>query len=168
MRTGDESAGGAGILIVDIDNKNGGFVSWDILREENPETIETVTVGTGNGGEHLWFLYPDGYSISSSQDALGAGIDVRANTGYALIPPSITAQAYKFEINPNDAPIAELPHWILDALNARKQEKSKPKMPAAAKVGEIVNQGNRHQSLVEIAGAMRRIGFDKDNYRKHR
>jgi putative DNA primase/helicase len=162
MRTGGKAAGGAGILIVDIDNKSGGFVTWDMLREDHPGAIETVSVVTGNGGQHLWFLYPDGYKIGSSQGILGPGIDIRANLGYALIPPSVTTQPYKFEINPDDVKIAELPEWILHSLNSNRQEKDKPKMPAAAKIGDVVQQGERHSTLLEIGGAMRRVGFDAD------
>lgn len=162
MRTGDKSAGGAGILIIDIDDKSGGFTTWDLLREDHPGAIETVSVVTGNGGQHLWFTYPNGEDIPSGQAVLGAGIDIRANSGYALIPPSVTTQQYRFEINPDDAPIGELPQWILDSLNSKKQAKDKPRMPAAAKIGDTVQQGERHQTLLEIGGAMRRVGFDTD------
>jgi len=94
MRTGDIKNGGAGILVVDIDAKSRGYETWDLLRDEHVGSIETVTVETGGGGQHLWFTYPSGVDIRSSAGALGPGIDIRANDGYVLIPlpepPKIT------------------------------------------------------------------------------
>jgi len=78
MRTGDKSAGGAGVLIVDIDQKSGCFEAWDMLEEENPKPrFETVTVRTGGGGEHLWFTYPDGVDIPSAANVLGPACEDR-------------------------------------------------------------------------------------------
>lgn len=162
MRTGDSLDGGAGIAVIDIDNKSNGFVTWDFLREENPEAIETVTVASGNGGQHLWFLHPQGIEISSKQSALGEGVDVRADGGYILIPPSKTNAPYRFELNPDETEIAEIPEWILSQLNGRVSDIKETTVPAAAKVEENINQGERHQSLVSVAGAMKRIGFDHE------
>ena len=65
MRTGDCATGGAGVVIIDIDPRNGGDESWENLRYENPGLIETVTVESGGGGRHLWFSYPSGLEIQS-------------------------------------------------------------------------------------------------------
>jgi putative DNA primase/helicase len=162
LRTGSKDGGGSGIVVVDIDSKSGGFVSWGHLREENPELIETVTVTTGNGGEHLWFAYPERIKIRSGVNVLGEGIDIRADGGYVLIPPSHTVQQYRFDINPDDSPIAELPNWILSTFNSRLRMKKTVKLSAAMDHDSVVNQGKRHQTLVSVAGSMRRVGFDID------
>jgi putative DNA primase/helicase len=152
MRTGAAEEGGAGIIVIDIDNKSGGFETWDMLREEHPEPLETVTSATGNGGQHLWFAYPPGVDIKSGAGVLGKGIDIRANAGYIIIPPSVTNNQYRFELNPDNTPLAELPGWILTALNGRVTHRI---------AGEI-HQGERHQALVQVAGSMRRIGMPGD------
>ncbi len=100
MRTGDIKTGGAGILVVDIDTKSGGFETWELLRNEHLEPIETVTVATGGGGQHFWFIYPPGMDIRSGAGVLGPGIDIRANGGYVVVPPSRTSQDYRFLLNP--------------------------------------------------------------------
>lgn len=63
-KAAETGTGGAGICVVDIDAKSGGFETWDLLRDENPEHIETVTVETGGGRQHLWFIYPPDVEIS--------------------------------------------------------------------------------------------------------
>jgi hypothetical protein len=115
-RTGDTLEGGSGLVVVDIDVKSGGPVSWDQLREEHSEPLQTVTVRTGGGGNHLFFKYPAGHVIKSST-AVWPGIDIRANNGYVIIPPSVTIQRYVFELSPSDTEVEELPDWILSKLN---------------------------------------------------
>ena len=85
---------------IDIDKKSGGYETWDLLQTVNPEPFETVLVSTGNGGQHHWFFYPDSFDIRSGAGVLGKGVDIRANGGYVLIPPSKTSTQYQFEISP--------------------------------------------------------------------
>ena len=158
MRTGNQSMGGSGILVVDIDAKSGGYDTWEQLRVEHLEPIETVTVATGGGGQHLWFAYPDNLNIRSKAGVLGPGIDIRANDGYVLVPPSETFAPYKFLFNPEEVEIAPCPRWILDLLNITI-EPHVVKLPAGLRIGAEVPQGARHQALLTMAGAMRRIGM---------
>jgi len=171
MRTGDWLTGGGGVLVIDIDKKSGGFETWEVLRSENPGPIETVSVATGNGGQHLWFAYPAGYDIRPRAGVLGPGIDVRGNDGYVVVPPSKTTGEYRFELNPLKAPISVLPEWILHGLNGGgaettfKVKKEEAKTPAAQRIGEKVDQGQRHQALTTVAGALRRVGLEGDEIR---
>jgi hypothetical protein len=165
MRTGERHPGGAGIIVVDIDNKTDGFVTWDILRDENPGVIETVTVATGKGGQHLWFTHPLRMDIRSGTGVLGPGVDIRANLGYVLVPPSKTNNPYKFELNPSDTFIIDLPGWIKDKLNGRVKTDIKIHQPAATKLWEVVTQGTRHQALTSVAGSLKNTGFGDDEIR---
>src|SRR5687767_485840 len=59
IATGAKKDGGAGIVVIDIDmnhekGKNG-FVTWEALRDEHSDPIETVTAKTRRGGNHLFF-----------------------------------------------------------------------------------------------------------------
>lgn len=165
LRTGDKQAGGAGIIVLDIDNKTDGFITWDLLREENPGLIQTVMVSTGNGGQHLWFVHPSGVEIRSGAGVLGRGIDIRADFGYVLLPPSKTSLQYKFELNPSDTEISEMPEWIKDKVNGHPKMNTKYHLPAAVKLGPVVNQGTRHQALTSIAGSLKKTGLEEDEIR---
>jgi putative DNA primase/helicase len=165
MRTGDKKDGGAGIVVIDIDHKTDGFFTWDLLREENPGPIETVTVATGNGGQHLWFLYPEGTDIRSGAGVLGKGVDIRANLGYVLVPPSFTTNLYRFELNPSETSLIEMPAWIRSKLNGNVRSLQVKHQPAAARLATVINQGERHQSLTSIAGSLKNTGLRDDEIR---
>lgn len=115
---------GAGLVVVDIDPRNGGDVTWENLRDEHPEPLETVQIYTGSGGMHLYFRYPDnGVEIGNPTD-VWPGIDIKANKGMVLIPPSKTQERYTFMISPVEAPIDELPDWILSVIAPHKPPES--------------------------------------------
>jgi hypothetical protein len=121
-RTGAAETGGSDIVVIDIDRKSSGFETWDLLREEHSEPVETVTVSTGNNGLHLFFKYPAGHIVKSGTNVLGPGVDIRAIGGYIVIPPSVTTKQYTFEQTPADYPIAELPGWVLAKIAQPKRK----------------------------------------------
>jgi len=136
VRCGDTSQGGAGLVVVDIDLKSGGPATWEQLRKEHSEPLETVTVRTGGGGSHLYFKYPTGHVIKSGTGVLGPGIDVRADGGYVILPPSKTKQPYIFELAPEDTPIVDLPTWLLAKLNSNTKQAEIIKTPVRGDVLE--------------------------------
>lgn len=133
MPTGATKDGGAGLVVIDIDahaGKANGFDTWDNLRNQYSEPIETVTVKTGGGGRQLYFNYPDnGHIVKSGADVLGPGIDVRGRGGYVIVPPSRTQAPYIFELAPKDYKIADLPMWIMTRVNGT-MEAPTPQQPA--------------------------------------
>lgn len=155
MRTGERTKGGSGILVIDIDRKSGGFDTWEFLRTDNPEPIETIVVDTGSGGQHWWFRQPDGLDIACGTGVLGPGIDIRANGGYALIPPSETDQPYCYRIGPREAELADLPEWLYQII----VEKQKSSSPVPERIDGSVPQGLRHSTLLSVAGSLRRTGL---------
>ena len=50
---------GSGIVVLDIDPRNGGSESLDNLQDELGKLPDTVTQLSGGGGEHRVFLYPN-------------------------------------------------------------------------------------------------------------
>lgn len=153
--TGERLKGGAGILALDIDLKSGGFETWKSFRSEFPEPIVTIIVETGGGGQHLWFIQLDGCDVPCGTNVLGPGIDVRANGGYILVPPSVTEQTYKFRVSPQEVKVSDLPEWLYELIVDEHKEYS-----LRGKTGyERIPQGQRHQTLLTAAGSMRRVGL---------
>jgi hypothetical protein len=69
---------GNGLLVVDVDPRNGGEVpSW---------APETLTVHTQSGGVHLYYAIDGPWKSRAS--LFGPGIDSKADGGYVLVPPS--------------------------------------------------------------------------------
>jgi len=159
MRTGDCSNGGSGVLVIDIDHKNNGFSTWEMLETDHPELIETVTVDTGGGGQHIWFQYPSGVDIRSGAGVLGRGVDIRANGGYVVAPPSRTTKEYRFDLNPIETEISLCPNWILAELNGRVIDNVSNDSSVNGLIHDEVPQGERHQALVTLASSMRGSGM---------
>lgn len=115
VATGERS----GIFGVDLDRKNGvdGLAALMLLGD----VPETLTCATPTGGFHLYFKYPNNFSIKNSASELGPGIDIRGGGGYLVLPPSPHKRGGFYEwVNP-DVPIAEAPEWLLELLkNPRK------------------------------------------------
>lgn len=90
----------SGIMVVDVDYGPGGdgFISIADLELENGRIPSSARVRTGSGGMHIYLKMPD-RPISSSAGKLGPSIDIRANNGYVVAPPSthISGNTYEWK-----------------------------------------------------------------------
>jgi hypothetical protein len=85
IRTGAAS----GLVVIDVDPAHGGTQSLAVLRDRGL-LAPTRFVRTGSGGLHLYYRHPGPHlKIKCSQGQLGPGIDVRADGGYIVAPPSV-------------------------------------------------------------------------------
>jgi hypothetical protein len=117
VRTGAVS----GLLVVDVDPDHGGSDSLgDLVALEL--VPRTLWVRTGSGGAHLYYRHP-GRDMPSRPMPERAGIDIKADGGYVVLPPSIhhrTRQPYQWGAGPVDT--VEMPPALLEACL--------PKVPA--------------------------------------
>jgi hypothetical protein len=116
IRTGHAS----GLLVVDIDPRNGGQVDLDLM-------TPTATVSTGGGGWHLYYRHPGG----ATRDELPGhpGVDVKGDGGYVTAPPSVhqgTGRPYSWA---GRRPVSEMPPALRAAV-------ARPPAPAAPPIGE--------------------------------
>ena len=114
------------VVCIDIDGKNGGFVSAPAFLGNAPVTL-AETSKSGNG-YHLFYSLPDtwdpvsGFGMIGDFIGIADGVDIRG-TGCVY---HHTTQRW------NDRAIAPCPAWILDTLIKREQYK-------AARKATIVN-----------------------------
>ena len=76
----------SGIVVLDMDPRNGGEEGWNKLEDELgflPKTLTAVT-GRGDGGHHYLFQHPGG----NLRGKAGTGVDVK-DYGYIVLAPSI-------------------------------------------------------------------------------
>ena len=106
--TGERS----GLLILDVDPRDGGSESLAELERARGPLPETAKARTGGGGMHIFFAYPVGGEVRSSTGRLGPGLDVRGEGGYVVVPPSRTQSAYEWL---DRVPLAA-PAWLLGCL----------------------------------------------------
>jgi len=110
LPTGSES----GLVVVDIDPRNGGNRGE---LERLGDFPQTPTACTGGGGEHILLRHP-GRKIKSKHGLGGlSGIDQKGDGGYIVAPPSnhISGGAYSWKIGP-DTPLAKIPGWLMPLL----------------------------------------------------
>ncbi len=123
----------SGIVVLDVDPKNGGDDGLVGLREEYGDLPATRTVATGGDGSHFYFRHP-GVEVRNSAQRVGLGLDVRGDGGYVVAPPSLHASARNYEWL-NDLEPAQLPDWLLTEMQG-KRARTKERNPPVAGVGE--------------------------------
>ena len=88
-----------GVAIVDVDRRHGGHISLGYLQDDLGELPERLTVGSGGGGLHAWYLLPPPVlKIKSGTNALARGVDVLIAGNMAVAPPSVhpSGDAYRW------------------------------------------------------------------------
>lgn len=111
LRTG--TASGCWVLDIDVKNGSRGEESFFDLVGDHKDFPDTLAVKTPSGGMHYYFEMEPGVRTLINAGKFG-GIDVRAEGGYVLIPPS-TLSGSKYEYL-NDNKILRAPQWLKDAL----------------------------------------------------
>lgn len=102
-----------GMVILDVDDRNGGHESLAALEANFGALPTTLTCLTGGGGKHLWFAY-SGFA----RGKLAEGIDVKTHRGYVVAPPSIhpaTGEPYRW-VDPAAATVPA-PGWLRALLS---------------------------------------------------
>lgn len=145
------------LFVVDIDGEQG-FESLNHL-ELIYGKLDAPTVMTGKG-KHLYFKMPENVELKCSTSKIADHIDIRANGGYVVAPPSIHENGHQYTWE-NFAPnqdFPEAPNWLISLITNTKKEH----LPVSGVLEEISNapQGQRNDTLYKrsislIARAMR-------------
>jgi hypothetical protein len=157
---------GAGLLVLDIDPKNGGNEALVALTTRHGELPPTPTVATGGGGLHFYFAVAGPVPC---RIGLARGIDVKADGGYVVAPESVHAsgEAYTWVRGRtlDDLPPAVAPSWLLADL---VQPRIAPRFETRGTSFETPKGGfetggapigGRNNHLISVAGRMRRQGL---------
>ena len=105
---------GSGIVVVDVDLPLA-FASLDALVHKLPRTRVALT---GGGGLHLLYRgdrdRPPLHNHASRLPGLGdlPGVDLRAERGYVVAPPSIHRSGGRYEWLDEQSEIAPAPEWL--------------------------------------------------------
>ena len=174
MLTGD------GLLVVDVDSRNGGDDSYEDLCRKYGPFPDTWTVLCRDGGSHLYLSYPKELHIRSNFGLL-PGIDVKAAGGYVIGPGSIheTGWLYQWELSsgPDDTAIALAPEWLLELL-IRPQRKAATSLDGngstskatiqredSAHLPQVIPDGTRHKFLFSEGIYYRHLWMSPDRVR---
>lgn len=141
----------SGIVVFDIDPRNGGSDSWDDFTSEHGGVPDGICQLTAGGGQHHIAEWRE--ELKSCE--LRPGVDFLANGRYFVVAPSsVNDREYTWEesSDPTDGicPFV-IPESWLAAMAVRK-------VIVTATDGELIT-GNRNAGLASMAGSMRRSGF---------
>lgn len=163
IATGGMSGGSRGALVVidlDVDDVKGedGLETLHEWERENGELPETVTAITGRGGMHLFYYVTEPLSCSTDPDA---GVDIRADGGYIVAPPSVhpdTGRRYEWENHPDDYEVATADDNVLAFIRAHQVQKQHEKF----KMPSVIKKGQRDDVLFKFACSLQSQGYDDD------
>ena len=150
----------SGLLVLDVDPRNGGTESLERSILEHGPLPDTAGQITGGGGRHIIFRHPGG----PVPKTLAPGIDLKGDGGYIVVAPSVHPSGNHYEwdgiegakalLNP-----AEPPPWLLERIAvARNGGRAESRKADDDKWGE----GQRNNRLASLAGTMRRRGMSQE------
>jgi hypothetical protein len=129
----------SGLAVLDLDRK-GDKDGEKALVELGVDPGPSLRARTASGGSHYYYRHPGG-PLASGADLFKAllgrketGIDIRADGGYVIAPPSALAdgRGWRFETGGLDAEaLAHLPPWPEAVTAALRREQSRRGAPAA-------------------------------------
>jgi len=169
-------------VVVDLDQGKGGDINELLIDGIDQTIFNTPKVKTG-AGMHFYYRLPAGITVKNSASRLGKFIDIRGDGGYVIAPPSAHVSGKYYEwLNPmadgSLPPMLEFPKAWLDKLsqplpptNGSANGKPIPiedygdgiraQVDSGIKVPDEVLLGNRNNTLIALAGKMRRGGFSE-------
>jgi hypothetical protein len=86
----------SGLIVLDIDPRNGGEEALETLIRQHGRLPETAEQITGGGGRHYVFRHP-GRPVKCG--SLAPGVDIKGDGGYIIVAPSIhsSGRAYTWD-----------------------------------------------------------------------
>jgi hypothetical protein len=152
------------LVVLDVDVAHSGDVSVNRLEEEHGVLPATVECRTGGGGRHLYFAHPG--AVVRNLVGLAPGVDLRADGGYVVAPPSLHTSRLHYSWSEGRAPgstaIAPLPEWILRHAVEKPRRVGHPLAHWRRVVSEGVEAGERNNTIASLVGHLLRHGIDAD------
>ena len=164
---------GSGLVVIDVDPRNGGDWTLRRLEEQDGGLPHTPTVMTGDG-RHIWLRH-NGVPVRSTTHGLGPGVDIKGAGGYVVAPPSRHENGQRYEwITDGPRRRAVVPDWVIQILAAKrvKGRRSTPPQatgnqptPNLTSILRGVPEGQRDETIFRYACSLRAKGLSKDEAR---
>ncbi len=144
----------SGLVVLDIDPQHDGEESLAKLEAEHGPLPGTTMAVTGGGGRHLYFIHPGG--VVRNKVGLAPGVDLRGDGGLIVAPPSIHPSGGRYAWapghDPNAAPPARMPAWLLARVRGHPDQSGHPLAYWRGLVREGVGEGERNNAIASFAG----------------
>lgn len=181
LRGGIGAAVGGQFLVLDFDPKNGGLASRRKLESAHGMLPKTTEIASGEydgqRGAHVWFLKdPTSYVPSRPLSAFEGfpsypGIDVKADGGMVVMPPSIHKSGVAYEIVIPFEEMIAAPAWLIEHLTreAPSYEEAQGRVPTGRPLSQEVRRylrdggipvGEQRFIACRIARALLEVPYD--------
>ena len=149
------------LIVLDIDPAHGGSESLAQMEQRHGKLPPTPEVTTGGGGHHLYFRHPGG--TVRNRAALAPGLDLRADGGYVVAPPSLHPSGrhyiWRTGFRPDQVALAPVPAW-LTAVTEDVGRSGHPLRYWRSLIHEGVDEGERNSRIASLTGHLLWHGVD--------
>lgn len=140
------------LVVLDVDPKHGGDETLMRLERRHRPLPITMKAITGGGGSHFYFTHP-GFLIRN-RAGLAQGIDLRADGGYIVAPPSVHPNGRCYEwapgCGPEEVDPAPFPRWLAAPLHGVRVGRSISEWRKLVREG--VAEGQRNSTIASLTG----------------
>ena len=161
---GAATGAASGFVVLDVDGEDGKN-SLAALVHSHGDLPKTLTSKTGKG---FHYLFRAQKSPLPNRTGMEPGLDIRADGGYIVIPPSIHPNGHRYQWVDANTEVAELPMWLESKIRekSRKVESTKATVrfttDPAGEQGlskRVISSGTRNSRLHAEAGKLRGLGY---------
>lgn len=156
---------GSDLVVLDIDtgSEKDGRV-W--LNGPGQELPITVSSNTPSGGKHFYFSYPSWCDLRNSASVIAPGVDIRAEGGYVVAPPSRnTTGKYEWVVSPINGSglIAPFPDWLSKKLAGKRVDWTqrsytfRPWDRVRRQLSDPIPEGARNSTLASRCGTLCKV-----------
>ncbi len=162
MNVGIATGEPSGVIVLDVDGEEGmeSLRELEIKHGELPDTWRAIS---GSGWPHIYFRCPSNVCELKNESKFRPGLDIRVNGGQIVAPGSLhpSGNFYEWEtlFHPDEVELADMPEWMFNIIRDFCRKNTSESIPAA---GELIQEGQRNNTLTRIAGKLRHDGLTED------
>jgi Bifunctional DNA primase/polymerase, N-terminal/Primase C terminal 1 (PriCT-1) len=152
------------VLDLDVDTGKGinGIATFAELENQHTRLPATLSSRTPRGGVHHYWQWQEGIGLRGKADALGRGIDTRADGNYVVLPPSVRHDGVAYAWSSASlAAAVPAPDWLLELVlkggkNGGYSTKKSANVSKWRELARGVSEGARNDSAARLAGYLLR------------
>ncbi|RIV17908.1 DNA primase [Alicyclobacillaceae bacterium I2511] len=154
LATGKQS----GVWVLDVDIAHGGEESLNRLQKQFGKIPNTVKSKTQSGGSHLYFQCQENMKLTNRVN-VRPGIDIRADGGYVVLPPSKGPKGfYEWLYPPVRTEIAAAPTWLVQMVTKQSVKSNNDGLMSTLADG--LTEGSRNMGIAQLAGLLLSHGLN--------
>jgi hypothetical protein len=141
----------SGVAVIDIDSEEGKKEIESFV----PDSLIVPIVNSPRGGQHWWFRCLDSNLITKAGIDGFTKVDIRANGGMIIAPPSVGANGKRYEWNEGiDIGQMEIPRIPKSLYDVLPKKISSKEIMVPSPTGLMFTEGRRDEDMFHIANAL--------------